>query len=323
MNSDEQHQADAVEHPGLLAHRPQRQPQGQQHGQQAERQVDEEDAAPAEGVRQISADHRAEYAGRHHHGGEVALVAGPLARRHALADQRLRERHQPAAAETLQHPRGGQHLDAGGDRAKQGGDQEHRQRHQHHAPAAVDVAQLAIQRRRHRGGDQVGHHHPRHPVDAAERGGDGRQGGRHDGLVHHRQEHRQHDRRVERQERGGRRLWLDVVSHGAALPGACRCCARSRSRTVPDQATLLREDAAEAHPAADAGMPITATGARRCLLDHNGQLVELGIVRCRPAAEPDALFDFAPADADVGQQAIIQSLQLADVLRCRCQRTTP
>ena len=83
-----------------------RQAKHQQDGRhRAERQVDEEHAAPAEMMREIAAGDRPERAGRDHHGGQVALIARALARRDGFADKRLRERHQAAAAKTLQDAR--------------------------------------------------------------------------------------------------------------------------------------------------------------------------------------------------------------------------
>jgi hypothetical protein len=52
------------------------------------------------------------------------------------------------------------------------------------------------------------------------------------------------------------------------------------------------------------------------------QLVEVGIVPA-PAAEPDALFNFAPADTDVSQQRSSNLCSSPIFLRCRSQRTTP
>ncbi len=160
MNADEQDQSHAVEGPGLLARGTRRQAQRQQGRHHAERQVDEEHAAPAEMMREIAAGHGPERAGRDHHGGQVALVARALARRDGLADQRLRQRHQAAAAEPLQDAREAQHLDAGRHRAQQRGDKEDAERDEHHALAAVDVAQLAVDGRGDGAGDEIGRRPP-------------------------------------------------------------------------------------------------------------------------------------------------------------------
>ena len=55
-----------------------------------------------------AADDRAEHAGRAEHGEEVALVPGPLAGRHDVADDRQRQREQAAGAEALDRAERGQ-----------------------------------------------------------------------------------------------------------------------------------------------------------------------------------------------------------------------
>ena len=64
---------------------------------------------------------------------------------------------------------------------------------QHHHAPAVDVGQLAVERRHRGAGEQVGGHHPGQIAEIAEMAADGRQRGRHDGLVERAEEHRQHD----------------------------------------------------------------------------------------------------------------------------------
>jgi len=60
---------------------------------------------------EIAARNRTERIGDHCHRGEIALIARPLARRYRFTDQRLRQRHQPAAAEPLQQARQRQQFD--------------------------------------------------------------------------------------------------------------------------------------------------------------------------------------------------------------------
>ncbi len=196
----EQHDAPDVDLPAPGGMRMRRQPQRQQRGDQAERQVDQEDRRPAQMLRQEAAGHRPERIGGDADARQIALVAGPLARRNGLTDQRLRQCHQAAAAESLQHPGGGERLDAGAQRAQERRRHEHAQSHDHQPAAAILVAQPAIDRSRHRRGDQVGHHDPRCPLGFAGRCDDRRQRGRHDGLVDGRQKHRQHDGRKNAQE---------------------------------------------------------------------------------------------------------------------------
>ena len=68
----------------------------------AERHVDEEHRAPAEVLGEIGAKHRSGRAGQCEHRREIAGEAAALARRYVLADQRLRQRHEAAAAQSLQ-----------------------------------------------------------------------------------------------------------------------------------------------------------------------------------------------------------------------------
>ena len=105
---DEQEQAQGVEAPGLLAIGAGLEARGEQDGEQAQGHVDQEDAAPAQVLGQITAHDRTEGARGHHHGGKIALVACALARGNGLADHRLRERHQATAAQALQDAADGQ-----------------------------------------------------------------------------------------------------------------------------------------------------------------------------------------------------------------------
>ena len=75
-------------------------------GDERERQVGEEQPPPAHVRHDDAAEHRPADARGGEHGGEVALETRALARRHELADERLRQHHQPAAAQSLEHARG-------------------------------------------------------------------------------------------------------------------------------------------------------------------------------------------------------------------------
>src|SRR4051812_49000134 len=74
-------------------------------GESGERNVSQEQPAPAE-VRydQAADDGAADACGREHH-GEISLKPDPFHRRHELADECLRERHQAASTEALQYAR--------------------------------------------------------------------------------------------------------------------------------------------------------------------------------------------------------------------------
>ena len=196
-----------------------------------------------------AADHRSEGARRDHDAGEVTLVAPALARRNGLADERLRERHQAAAARPLQDARGGEHLDALRGGAQDRSAHEDGKRDEHHALAAENVAELPVDRRGDGVRYQIGDDDPGRAPDLPQGRGDRRQGRRHDGLIHHRQEHRQHDRGedVEEQVRarprradggcsGGRRVGGHDrmrASGGMAEVGSGGAADRSRTAAPP------------------------------------------------------------------------------------------
>ncbi len=96
---------------------------------------------PAEMLGQPPARHRPERGRHHERAGQIALVARALARRHDLAHQRLRQRHQPAAARPLQHAGRDQRQHGRRERAGQA-------RPDEHAPAPRTAAACAPARRR-------------------------------------------------------------------------------------------------------------------------------------------------------------------------------
>ena len=157
--------------------------------------------------------------------------------------------------------------------------EEHPQRHEHDALAAVDVAQLAVNRSGDGAGHEVGDHHPRHPLHAAERGGNRRQGRGDDRLVHHRQEHRQHHGGEDGEEQPpGRRFWFLGVLHaqcpreGAQSNGA-HARRRPQLRIGDMRARPIRPDETSPHlarrrPHASAGCaaPRALARSRLCRL---------------------------------------------------------
>ena len=207
---DEQHQSRRIERGAAAVALARRNAKHEQHREQSERNVDEKDRLPAERLCQIAAGDRAESVGADRDAGKIALIAAAFARRDRFADQSLRQSHQAAAAEPLQHAERGEKLDIGRQRAKHGAHHEQRQRQYHHQPAAERVAEPAVNRRRDGIGDQVGNHHPRDALDFAQARGNGRQRGGDDGLIRDRHKHRQHDRRKDGQELRAGRGCLDL-----------------------------------------------------------------------------------------------------------------
>ena len=103
----------------------------------------------------------------------------------------LGQRHDAAAADALQAAAEDQHQHARRSRARSRAGHEHAERDQHHAAAAVDVAELAVERRHHGRGQQIGDHDPGQVLEIVERPADGRQRRRHDGLIERAEKHRQ------------------------------------------------------------------------------------------------------------------------------------
>jgi len=168
----EQHQARRIEARSAPIAGSGLEPQDQNDGGKPQRHVDQKNRSPAESLSEISAGDRTERAGRDRNAREVALIAAAFARRNGFADQSLRQRHQAAAAETLQHARGRQEDDAGRKRAQHRVRHEQRQARENHRPPAERVAQASINRRGDRIGDQIRHHDPRDLLDPAEIGCD-------------------------------------------------------------------------------------------------------------------------------------------------------
>ncbi len=177
----------------LVARQPAQHPVGHQERDQAERQVDPEDHRPVQMLGEEAAEHRPRDARGHEHAGDVALIAAPLPGRDHVGDDRLRERDQAAAAQPLERPGDDQDRHRGGERAGERARDEGADPDQKDQPAAMDVAELAVERG-HRGrGQKVGGHHPGQVRGIAELATDGRQRGRDDRLVERRQQHRQQD----------------------------------------------------------------------------------------------------------------------------------
>ena len=220
-----------------------------------QRQVDPEDPAPRQVVRQITADHRAGQTGHGPHAAHVALVAATLAQRHHVGNGGLRHRDQPATAQPLQHARHQQHRHAGRQRACHGRQHEQCDRRRQHGAAAIQVTQFSIDGRNHGGGHEVGRHQPRHQRKTVELpGNDGQchrdnrllqcaqQDGKHQAAHHHHHRNLGHRRRVERGGRrrrhgiGGGRFEVRAGGHGNACEHPGRASHKGRSEASDDTA---------------------------------------------------------------------------------------
>ena len=120
----------------------------------AERQIDPENERPVQMIGEQAAEHRTKNAGAHEHHRRVALRHRALARRKQVGDDGLRDRDKPAAADPLQGAADDQDPDRRRQRAGERADNENPDRQQHDGAAAVDVGELAEQRRRRRRGDE-------------------------------------------------------------------------------------------------------------------------------------------------------------------------
>ncbi len=167
--------------------------EGDRERDEAQGQVDPEDHRPVERLGDESAQDGTGQARRHEHAGEIDLVASPLLGRHEIGDDGLGQGDQPAAAESLEAARQDEHQHARRERAGHRAQDEDRDPDQHGDPPAMDVAELAVEGRHGRGGQEIGRHHPGQVLQIAEVPADGRQGRGDDGLVEGRQEHGQHE----------------------------------------------------------------------------------------------------------------------------------
>ena len=163
-------------------------------GQRADRQVHEEHPPPAGVLHEDAAQQRTDDRRDGEGGGDVPLVAPALARGDEVADRRHGEGHEPAGGGALHGAQERQLRDVLGGAAQRRGGDEDGERDLEQAAVAVAVAELAPERRGRGGRDDVGRNHPREVGQAAEVGGDHRQGGGEDGLVEHGGQHREHDR---------------------------------------------------------------------------------------------------------------------------------
>ena len=140
-------------------------------------------------------EQRADYRRNREHDRDVALVAAALAHRHEVADRRHRQRHQPTGGETLDGTERDQHRDVLRRAAQRRRSDEHHERDLEQRLAPVAVAELAPERRRRRGRDDIRGYDPGDVAEATEVGGDRGQRRREDRLIEDSWQHRQHDGR--------------------------------------------------------------------------------------------------------------------------------
>jgi hypothetical protein len=142
-------------------------------------------------VGEDAAEQRSGDAGEDEDQLDVALVAPALARRDDLADDRHRQRHQPAGAEALEGAEADQLAERAGHAGQSRAGQEDDDRRDEQRLASVEIAGAPPQRHRDGGAQQVGGDDPGELVEATEVADDRGQRRGHDRLVQRRQEHRQ------------------------------------------------------------------------------------------------------------------------------------
>ena len=215
-------------------------------GERADRQVDVEHPAPAQVVDEEPAKQRSDHARDAEHGAERALVLAALTGRDDVADDRLGQHDQAAAADALQGAERDQLAHAPRLTAEGGADQEDHDRGEEEVLAPVLVAQLPPDLGGRGGGEDVGGDHPGQVGEAAEVVDDGRQRGGHDRLVERRQQQREHERGVDGEQ--ALTMLLDrsgcvsaaavtddspgVVTNSRYPPGRFRSARASRGRSA-------------------------------------------------------------------------------------------
>jgi len=149
----------------------------------ADRKVQIEDPVPRQEIGDDAAEQRSGDRAAREHRAEHALIAAALARAEQIPDRDLRQRQQPAGAQSLHRPESDELVhglrQAGEHRAQQ----EDSDRHIEQRLAAMLIAELAVERHRHGRGHDVGRHHPGQMRDRPEIADDARQGGGDDALI--------------------------------------------------------------------------------------------------------------------------------------------
>ena len=174
-------------------------PEHDREGDEPDREVDEKHPAPSgdeqDGVRsgEQPADEGADEARYAEHGEEVALVFGAVTRRQHVAHSGEGERHESAGAETLHGAEDRELVHARGDTRQQRTDEEDADGDDEQGPAAEDVAELAVDRRRDGRHHQVGGRDPRLQAEPVEVVGNGFYRRSDDGLIERGQEHAGHE----------------------------------------------------------------------------------------------------------------------------------
>ena len=117
------------------------------HCNSAERQVDPKNERPMQLIGKNAAENRADNACDHKHDRGVALRHRPFARRKKIGNDRLRQRYEAAAAETLQAASDNEQPNVRRHRACERPDNKYSDRYKNDGAAPVNVGKFAEQRR--------------------------------------------------------------------------------------------------------------------------------------------------------------------------------
>ncbi len=188
-----------------------------------DRQIDPEDPAPCQMIDEEAAENRTDDARDGEGAGDVGLVAAALAGRDDVGDRRMRHRQQPAAAQPLEGAKADELRHRGGEAAQHRGQQEDHDGDLQHDLAAVEVGQLAVDRRCRRRGQEIGRNDPGEMLDAVEIGRNARQRRRDDGLVERGEEHAEHQA-----DQDDDRLAMVETARGRLGVRQSRQCSRPR-----------------------------------------------------------------------------------------------
>ena len=166
------------------------------HGERdgADRKVDVEDPPPGELVDEEAAEERPDDRRHAEDAPEEALVAAAISRRDDVADDGERHDHQSAGAEALERTERDQLAHVLRQPAERRPGEEDHDRRLQHLLAAVEVAELPVQRAGDRRRQQVRRDDPRQVLEAAELAHDRRQRGGDDRLVERREQQDQQER---------------------------------------------------------------------------------------------------------------------------------
>ena len=179
-------------------------------------------------VGEETAEQRTGHAGGAERRAEVSLVAAALAGRHDVRDDRLREHDETARAESLEGTERDQCGERRRDAAQHAAGEEHDDGRLEQPLAPVEVAELAVERRRDRRREQIRRDDPRQMVEAAEVADDRRQRGRDDRLVECREQQAEHEPAEHDEHLAVRQRRAVSVVHGRGNP----CAIASKAASI-------------------------------------------------------------------------------------------